>query len=119
VSTCSKVEKKVERSGRRGGCAGVSLDGWGTLCSTGMWFSVAVREGLEGRRYLRTKPYWEQRGVSWVQIEDGQVAVSGKGGKPIKIFDAVVGSVSCASIQRSDKINAKIAKLLPAGDRHS
>lgn len=35
MSTCSNVEKKVDRSGRRG--VGASLDGWGTLCSTGLW----------------------------------------------------------------------------------
>ncbi len=34
VSTCSRVEKKVERSGRRGGWEGEVVVGWGTLCST-------------------------------------------------------------------------------------
>lgn len=34
VSTCSRVEKKVERSGRRGGCGGSLGLGVETLCST-------------------------------------------------------------------------------------
>ena len=34
VSTCSRVEKKVERSGRRGGCEDVEVDSGLTLCST-------------------------------------------------------------------------------------
>jgi len=58
VSTCSRVEKKVERSGRRGGWAALSLDGGGTLCSTGE-FSRVVKEGLKSKKYLRTKPFWK------------------------------------------------------------
>lgn len=57
MSTCSRVEKNVERSGRRDGWAALSLDGGGTLCSAEE-FSRVVKEGLKSKKYLRTKPFW-------------------------------------------------------------
>ena len=48
VSTWERIEKKVERSGRRGG--GWLVD-WavGTLCSTGFWREGVSEVGLRGR----------------------------------------------------------------------
>lgn len=56
VSTCSRVEKKVERSGRRGGREeGAEGDGVGTLCST---------EGGKGGLVVAVKGGWgRERGT--------------------------------------------------------
>ena len=58
VSTCSRVEKNVERSGRRGGLEGSVVEGLGTLCSTGgndvnwnLWWG-----GWKELGYLRKMP---------------------------------------------------------------
>lgn len=67
MSTCSRVEKKVERSGRRGGWEAVLVVGAGTLCSTGGRLAglggYEEEKGWTGGVYLRRRTCWVQRNV--------------------------------------------------------
>ena len=59
VSTCERVAKKVDRSGRRGGCWSEVEVGWlGTLCSTvgGVQWTCNL-ESLEGGRMGRERTF--------------------------------------------------------------